>query len=147
MSRYISATRKITVTDQQGESYTLEFKLPSQSRLRAIRKNCLGPDGSLDHDAFGGKMFAETVELFINAEGAAASFDGGHENDFAICSAMPEEHIRKVKEFYQRNQLEFCERAEGWKAVFITLFPDVFESGALAFWKNGNAAGGVEGKS
>lgn len=147
MSRHISATRKIAVTDKQGESYTLEFKLPSQSKLRAIRKDCLGANGSLDHDAFGGKMFAETVELLLDAEGAAASFDGSPANDFPVCSAMPEEHIGKVKEFYQRNQLEFCERAEGWKAVFITLFPDVFESGALAFWKNGSAAGGVEGKS
>ncbi|MFQ5673427.1 MAG: hypothetical protein ACE5G9_10050 [Nitrospinales bacterium] len=135
MTRLISATRKIAVTDTDGNRYSIIFKLPSQSRVRAIRKASLGPDGNLDGAGFADKMTRETVELLLEVEGAQAAFDENPEHEMTVCSAMTQEEIQGVKDFYRQNNLEYYPDAPGWKAVFITLFADVFERATLDLWK------------
>jgi|GEM_PF-2202770 len=138
MTRLISATRKIQVTDTDGNRYSVIFKLPLQSRVRAIRKASLGPDGNLDDAGFADKMTRETVELLLEVEGAKAAFGENPENEMTVSSAMTQEEIQSVKEFYQQNNLEYYADAPGWKAVFITLFADVFERATLDLW-SGNS--------
>lgn len=146
MSRIISATRKIQVNDSKGESYLLTFKIPSQSKLRAMRKACLAQDGNIDNPAFMDKITEATVDMFLEVEGARAGFDGNADNDFDVCSTVSEDHIRKIKEFHDQNGMEYCDYASGWKAAFITLFRDIFEAAELSLWSNPTEVEVVSGK-
>lgn len=137
MTRLISATRKIKVIDTQGEHFILTFKIPSQSKLRGLRKASLSKDGGIDSLSFSDKLNRETADLLLEVEGAQAGFDDTPENDFAVCSTMSEDRIRRIKEFYEQNELEFFSGTSGWKAAFISLFRDVFERAEAALWANG----------
>lgn len=146
MRLQISNTKKIKVKDSRGACYSLTFKIPTQSRIRAIRKVCVGHNGNLNSDALAVQISKETLEMLVDVEGVEVGFDDNHENDFTVCSTMSEENIRKVKEFYEQNGMEYFKDASGWKATFISLFPKVFECAELMLWKNDVEPDETEGK-
>ena len=134
MSRLLSTTRKVKVTDAYGETFTLTFKTPSQSRLRALQKVCLGRDGNLDAESFARKISEESLELLLDVEGAQMVFEDASETPILISASASREDIQKIEGFHRDNKLEYHDKTGGWKGAFVTLFPDVYDRAMTTLW-------------